>query len=154
MKLSIYKMAKTERKDSVTFFIGGDGEENDSSRKIVINDITVLPNPPSRALTDSPICSNNDTDRTTCASKAEVNKRRLKSGTSMPTNYNPLKTSKEEEMQEDLNTVMEVKSTNKSAEIASIPRRYVLNASSKVPLKVRRNHSGIKYFGKVVMLST
>ena len=147
-------MAKSGRKDSINFFIGGDDEEKDPTLKETINDIYLLSNPQSRALTDSSICCDNDTKKSTSLSKAEVSSRRQKSGASVPTNANPLNASKEEELPEDIDNVMVAKSYIKSPDIACHPRRYVLNNSSKIPLIVKRNQSGIEYLWKEVMVVT
>ena len=136
-------MEKSRRNDSANFFIGGDDKEKDPTLKANINDIYVLPNSQSRALTDSLVCCDSGTDKSTSLFKAEINNTRRKNGASIPTTDTPLNASKENELPEDVDNVMVASSHIKSSGIASYPRRYVLNNLSKIPLVVKRNHSGI-----------
>ena len=122
----------TNKKDTVTFLIG-DNEEEDSSTKPVSNNINENPAVQLRTFNDSGVCNDNFKNVNLMETKTEGHKRRRQSDVCMPTNYNPTRGATYDR-------------NRHSSDKDSLSRRFVLNPSSKVPLEVRRNHSGLYTF--------
>ena len=120
------------KKETVTFLIG-DEDEEDSSTKTANNKINETTTVQLHILNDSAVCKDNVRDINLMETREEGHKRRRQSDVCIPTNYNPTRGAKCDR-------------NRHSSDKDSISRRFVLNPSSKVPLEVRRNHSGFYAF--------